>query len=442
MIRKIKADGFKSLSNFELELNPGLNILIGPNGSGKTNITAFLEFISNIYKSNLSHAIAQAGGVSSILRKTQDYAEKIEFSITGETRNGNENEGSIGTYQLDAIISFNIKEGKVFFEQQHLVCDYSNFKLSEGKGSEFVFKCDITVINNGIGNQSSVVREWDMGDYKRFKNGNRRLRSPASRYSKKNIESEITNFSFGDELVISALYFLAGPIMYRFFNGELRGGMVLNIEPRKAKSANDISTEVGLLKDGYGLAATLYHLKNDGSAEDKHKLNSEFETISKYARMANSSISSLNPHIDLSQNKIVLDAVISSEGRTNSILPATMLSDGTIKWIALITALYTSNIVLAIEEPENYLHPWMQSEIVSIMRDASQENRNSFFVLTTHSETLLNEAAVEEIILVRFELGRTIASRVSNRDMVNVAIKKSGLGLGAYYKSDMLETLI
>ena len=44
MITKIKVDGFKSLKNFELELHEGLNILVGPNGSGKTNIVLFFEF--------------------------------------------------------------------------------------------------------------------------------------------------------------------------------------------------------------------------------------------------------------------------------------------------------------------------------------------------------------------------------------------------------------
>jgi recombinational DNA repair ATPase RecF len=46
MITKIQVNGFKSLSGFELKLKPGLNILVGPNGSGKTNIILFFEFLS------------------------------------------------------------------------------------------------------------------------------------------------------------------------------------------------------------------------------------------------------------------------------------------------------------------------------------------------------------------------------------------------------------
>jgi len=45
MITAIKVDGFKTLSDFQLNLNPGLNILVGPNRSGKTNIVSFLSFL-------------------------------------------------------------------------------------------------------------------------------------------------------------------------------------------------------------------------------------------------------------------------------------------------------------------------------------------------------------------------------------------------------------
>ena len=34
-ITSIHVDGFNTLSDFRLTLNPGLNILVGPNGSGK-----------------------------------------------------------------------------------------------------------------------------------------------------------------------------------------------------------------------------------------------------------------------------------------------------------------------------------------------------------------------------------------------------------------------
>jgi len=44
-ISHVHLKGYKSIIDTEVELHPGLNILIGPNGSGKTN---FLEFLYKI----------------------------------------------------------------------------------------------------------------------------------------------------------------------------------------------------------------------------------------------------------------------------------------------------------------------------------------------------------------------------------------------------------
>lgn len=47
LLKNIKVSGFKSLEGFSLEFHKGLNVIVGPNGSGKTNILSFLEFLSH-----------------------------------------------------------------------------------------------------------------------------------------------------------------------------------------------------------------------------------------------------------------------------------------------------------------------------------------------------------------------------------------------------------
>ena len=51
-ISHVHLKGYKSIIDTEVELHPGLNIIIGPNGSGKTN---FLEFLLNILKLKLEN---------------------------------------------------------------------------------------------------------------------------------------------------------------------------------------------------------------------------------------------------------------------------------------------------------------------------------------------------------------------------------------------------
>jgi predicted ATPase len=64
-----------------------------------------------------------------------------------------------------------------------------------------------------------------------------------------------------------------------------------------------------------------------------------------------------------------------------------LVSNGTAKWFTLITAILTTPSVFAIEEPENFLHPLMQKEIVNIVRNTfSTGDSDAFEVMKTHSE--------------------------------------------------------
>ena len=48
-ISRVHLKGYKSIIDTKIDLHPGLNIIIGPNGSGKTN---FLEFLRDVLNSN------------------------------------------------------------------------------------------------------------------------------------------------------------------------------------------------------------------------------------------------------------------------------------------------------------------------------------------------------------------------------------------------------
>ena len=51
-ISHVRLKGYKSIIDTKVDLHPGLNIIIGPNGSGKTN---FLEFLKESFWANVSN---------------------------------------------------------------------------------------------------------------------------------------------------------------------------------------------------------------------------------------------------------------------------------------------------------------------------------------------------------------------------------------------------
>lgn len=59
MLDYVEIEGFKTLKKVNLKLEP-LNILIGGNGSGKSNLLSFFTFLGQLYDQNLQDYIAQA----------------------------------------------------------------------------------------------------------------------------------------------------------------------------------------------------------------------------------------------------------------------------------------------------------------------------------------------------------------------------------------------
>jgi predicted ATPase len=116
------------------------------------------------------------------------------------------------------------------------------------------------------------------------------------------------------------------------------------------------------------------------------------------------------------------------------------VSDGTAKWFTLVTAIVTNSNLFAIEEPENFLHPLMQIEIVRIVRNQYERlEQDRFALITTHSETILNRCQPTEIIIVEMKNGRTEAHRPDNASSVLEQIQETGFGLGYYYITGAVE---
>ena len=59
MIKAIEIEGFRSIRSLRFELKP-LNVLIGPNQSGKTNILDALDLLANAVQGRLRHSLYQS----------------------------------------------------------------------------------------------------------------------------------------------------------------------------------------------------------------------------------------------------------------------------------------------------------------------------------------------------------------------------------------------
>ncbi len=82
----IEISGYKSINSEGIDLE-AINLLIGANGSGKSNFISFFDFLNRLYDRKLNDYIALSGGSNKILHKGQKTTDCISFKV--EFDNGN-----------------------------------------------------------------------------------------------------------------------------------------------------------------------------------------------------------------------------------------------------------------------------------------------------------------------------------------------------------------
>jgi len=443
MITKINVDGFKSLNNFKLDIKPGLNIFVGPNGSGKTNVILFFEFLSYLATEDLYNAVTKAGGAGSIFRKKgeQDYHQFIKCTVDGCKKS----EKEYIKYQYDFTIGISFDKDYLYFKEQ----TYRAKILSEFTTENEIPEWDLVLKQETHTDTNKAGISLETINLKNFKP----RFVPDKKASVQEIKSISQEYLKGFNATTSSIFqaaFSFGDKNYPIIS-DFRSGETFNIVPSKVKQPEDSANPAGIKKDGSGLGNTLYAMKKSRDRVffpyqfffvEHSEISYTKDTLKKIienVKLANSSILNIDVSNDPFNNQLIVKVYIKSENDT-MVLPLSAMSDGTIKWITLITAILTSREIFSIEEPENFLHPWMQSEIVNIMRNTfNAKKEESFILMTTHSETLLNYSKPEELIIISLVDGKTIAQRLNNADLINEEIKNTGFGLGYYYVSNALD---
>ncbi len=94
----IEIKGYKSLKDVKIKLKP-INLLIGANGAGKSNLLSFFELLNNLYEGKLKEYVALNGGVEKMLHKGEINSTEL-YSKIGFNKNH---------------YSFNLKKGDPHF---------------------------------------------------------------------------------------------------------------------------------------------------------------------------------------------------------------------------------------------------------------------------------------------------------------------------------------
>ncbi|GBE93128.1 AAA family ATPase [Nostoc cycadae] len=343
-IHKIKLQNFLSYGSKgeEIELQP-LNVLIGTNGSGKSNLIEAIGILREIPR-DLEAAIRYGGGIIDFLWKGAKNIPIAEIQVTlsiGELPNLIYRLNFTGVNQNFHLIDEAIETEKINSDNSEVFSYYqfnnngktvSKFREKDELGEELIYEefwdSRILQINKSILSQLQDVRKYP----------------------------EITNIGYG----------FSGICMYR----DLPIGR--NCQPRRPQQAD--FPVYPLMEDGSNIGLVLNNLQLQiGNKKITEKLKKFYTSAEELiVRIYGGTV----------------QIFIREEGLVQPI-PANRLSDGTLRYLFLMALLLdpTPPPLICLEEPEIGLHPDILPSIAEMLIEASQRTQ---LIVTTHSDALVS----------------------------------------------------
>ena len=365
----ITIKNFKSYKEATLPLAP-LTLLIGANASGKSNAIEAFRFLSWV-----------AGGerLSTLKNRVNDSDKIIRGNVSDLPFRETEQfvlSFSANSSNYESI--FNIRFNEIYF----------GFEIIETENKNFIFTFD-DVADDGIYvSQESLSNNFAIDDNKTI-------------FSIKNSDfSDVFNLS--KELLSFFLKEDSSPCKIKKIYNDINflKSLILNayfFDFVPSQMRYESLSEKDLRSNGQNLAGVLHYLcEKDGYASDnKTKLLNLIKSLPEQ------NIIDIKFYVD--HRERVEFALIENFANTPKEFPMDLLSDGTLKVLAIATALLSvsTGSTLVIEEIDNSIHPSRAHDILSLMRQYAEE-RGLKLLLSTHNPALMNAVPDEALADVIF----------------------------------------
>jgi predicted ATPase len=363
-----------------------LNILIGTNGSGKSNFIEIIRLLHFLPDKEPWEVVLGTGGVSEWIWKgakgrDADCSLSANFFLAAIDKEyvGPKPRYFNLTIDLEKYeSSFRVKRESIGSGQRNGKMDYvvSWFTRSGSQGETQ------TQVFSGLNSDRSIFSQ---------------LASPS-----------VQATGIGGEL--PELFEMAEFFESFDFHQDWEFGV--DCPPRDPQPVGQSVTK--LEENGYNLAQMLAHYR------DNHKL--VFEQLTDLVRRFYEPVKS----VEIRLIGTHLQVAIEEKGGFST--PATRLSDGMLRWLSILCILLnpTPPPVTCIDEPELGLHPDVIPTLADTLREASMRTQ---LIVTTHSPTLVDAFSddPESICVCEKIEGTTAIRRLSQSDL-SVWLKDYSLG--------------
>lgn len=351
-LTRVTVRGYKSLADGDIELR-SLNVLIGSNGAGKSNLMSLFRLMPELLAQRLQLAVGLAGGPDALLH----YGRKTTPALRAQFHFGD-----VG-YAVELAAAAN---NRLVFQQETVADVGGTPVISQGYQESEAHLYDSHGADNRLDGVLASMRRWQV-------------------------------YHFSD----------ASP-------------------SARVKAVGRINVNESLATDGGNLAAFLYRL---GQTHPQH-----LARITKTVRLIAPYFGdfALRPRPDNPQT-IELEWRERDHGEP---FTASALSDGTLRFICLATALLQPEelmpTLLLVDEPELGLHPFALHVLAGLIQSVGTRRQ---IIVATQSVELLNAFALEDVIVMDRHQGGSVLHRP---DAARLAQWLEDYSLGELWNKNLL----
>ncbi len=355
-IKRITIEGFKSIRKLEdFELRP-LNVLIGANGAGKSNFVEFFRRLRELVEQRLWEVIRTTGGADAYLhlgpKVTRQIAGKVYFA---------------GGYGYEFSLLPTLENGFAFGDETVVFAD-ETVEFTESANLNGPPQRRVSL---GKGHLEAKLKDRCKDEFG----------------WKDSVRKDVPTRVFTG---------LSGLMVYHFHDTSATAGV------RRQIATNQ---NVYFHPDGSNLAAFLYRILYEDPPS--------YERIRDVVRLA----APFFADFELRPNRLV-SGLIQLEWRqkgSDYTFFASHLSDGTLRFICLATALLQPSppAIMVFDEPELGLHPYALTLLANLLQQAAKRTSQQVIV-STQSAQLVNEFEPEDVIVVERTQGESVFQRLKS----------------------------
>jgi predicted ATPase len=369
MIKEVKITNFYSFNQAVINLNMDTNILIGINGSGKSNFIKAIKFLrEGVAGIGLKkHILDNLGGFDNSFFKgskkiddTQAISIQYRFDADKISQNG-----SGFNFSEDILYTISI------VKSSSLSNYYIQEKITNEKGFIYLdFSSGVGDLNEKVSEKNNKTRLVRYTDFDPQELALKEISDTDRYFALTTIKKAIKDIFVYD-------YFDTTP------KSPIRKPMLPTSEKR-------------LLADGTNLPQILNTIKIN------HK--SQYKKIVEMLNEVNPNFSGFDFNLIGGNIELMLE-----ESGLDSSIHVSNISDGTLRYLCLLSIFYNPERgrFICIDEPEVGLHPDMILNVANAIKEAAEKTT---LVISTHSDNLLNYFDIESLKV--FEKDENNASSV------------------------------